>query len=98
MPAHMTHRISPERTARLSFRFSHEGRRGCLAVLLLVALLPVAPALTASGMPSPPDAAPGYRLVFNEEFDDLDISPDGAGLHTWYEGVWFRPKHAPLSN
>lgn len=45
-----------------------------------------------------PPAVPGYHLVFNEDFDRLDLSPDGAGIHTWYEGVWFNPKHAPLSN
>ena len=45
-----------------------------------------------------PPAASGYHLAFNEDFDHLDLSPDGAGTHTWYEGVWFDPKHAPLSN
>lgn len=45
---------------------------------------------------SPPIA--GYTLAFDEEFDHLDLSADGGGTHTWYEGVWFNPKHAPLSN
>lgn len=47
---------------------------------------------------SPPPAAGGYHLVFNEGFRSLDLSPDGFGSHTWSEGVWFNRQHAPLSN
>jgi beta-glucanase (GH16 family) len=47
---------------------------------------------------SAPPAAPSYHLVFTEEFREFDLSPDGAGSHVWYEGVWFNPKHAPLAN
>lgn len=43
-------------------------------------------------------APPGYHLAFNEDFRGFDLSPDGMGLHTWYEGVWFNPKHAPTAN
>lgn len=50
------------------------------------------PSLTA------PSQAAGYSLAFHDEFDSLDLSPDGLGDHTWYEGVWFNHKHAPLSN
>src|SRR5947209_20166570 len=59
---------------------------------LLLSLQSSAPA------PAPPAPAVGYRLVFNEEFDNFDLSSDGRGFHTWYEGVWFSHKHAPLSN
>jgi len=45
-----------------------------------------------------PPAAPGYHLAFEDDFHSLDLSPDGFGSHTWYEGVWFNPKHAPVSN
>jgi beta-glucanase (GH16 family) len=48
--------------------------------------------------PTPPRQAYGYKLDFQDEFDTLDISPDGRGKHTWYEGVWFNHRHAPLSN
>jgi beta-glucanase (GH16 family) len=48
--------------------------------------------------PAPPRQATGYQLDFYDEFDTLDISPDGLGKHTWYEGVWFNHQHAPLSN
>lgn len=40
----------------------------------------------------------GYTLVFDDEFLMLDLSPNGSGMHSWYEGVWFNQKHAPLSN
>jgi hypothetical protein len=39
-----------------------------------------------------------YKLAFADEFDVLDISPDGHGTHNWYNGVWFNHKHAPLTN
>jgi hypothetical protein len=47
---------------------------------------------------SPPPQANGLGLVFSDDFDFLDLSPDGFGSHAWYEGVWFNRKHAPLSN
>jgi beta-glucanase (GH16 family) len=40
----------------------------------------------------------GYQLVFQDDFDSLDLSPNGVGDHRWYEGVWFSHKHAPLHN
>ena len=40
----------------------------------------------------------GYKLVFHDDFDSLDLSDDGTGLHTWYEGIWFHRKRAPLTN
>jgi beta-glucanase (GH16 family) len=36
--------------------------------------------------------------VFRDDFDSLDFSPDRVGKHTWYEGVWFNQRHAPISN
>ncbi|HTA43053.1 MAG TPA: glycoside hydrolase family 16 protein [Bryobacteraceae bacterium] len=51
-----------------------------------------------AGAIAPPTQASGYHLVFNEDFRNLDLSPDGNGEHTWYEGVWFNQKHAPMSN
>ncbi len=58
------------------------------------------PALPASAQepPKPLRDLGGYHLVFHDDFDSLDLSPDGNGDHTWYEGVWFSKKHAPLSN
>lgn len=47
---------------------------------------------------SPPPPAPGFRLVFSDDFKNLDLSPDGHGAHKWYEGVWFSHHHAPLEN
>jgi len=48
--------------------------------------------------PDPPEAAPAYRLVFSDDFRKIDLSPDGHGAHTWYEGLWHYTKHAPLRN
>jgi glycosyl hydrolase family 16 len=41
----------------------------------------------------PPPQAQGYKLAFADEFDRLDLSPDGRGVHEWYEGVWFNHQH-----
>ena len=46
----------------------------------------------------PPPPAKEYDLVFDDEFEALDLSPDGSGVHSWYEGIWFHDHHAPLSN
>ena len=64
-----------------------------IALALLSALVP-AHALAQS---APPQAL-GYRLAFSDDFDTLDLSPDGKGVHKWYEGVWFSHHHAPLAN
>jgi hypothetical protein len=47
---------------------------------------------------SPPSQAGGYKLVFGEDFRHFDLSPDGAGSHNWYEGVWFNKPPAPLDH
>jgi beta-glucanase (GH16 family) len=48
--------------------------------------------------PAPPPQAQGYKLVFADEFDTFDLSPDGGGVHKWYEGVWFNHQHASRQN
>lgn len=68
-----------------------------LKTIPLVATMLI-PLSCAGGEVVPPPAAPGYHLVFGDNFDRLDLSTDGKGEHTWYEGVWFNHKHAPLSN
>jgi beta-glucanase (GH16 family) len=45
-----------------------------------------------------PPQASGYRLVFFDDFHSLDLSPDGRGNHTWYNGVWFRHDLPPNSS
>jgi hypothetical protein len=71
-----------------------------LSPLLLVLVGPLlcvsSKAQTSVIIPPPP--ASGYSLVFADEFDALDLARDGATSRTWYEGVWFNHKHAPLSN
>jgi hypothetical protein len=48
--------------------------------------------------PAPPSQAQGYKLAFSDEFDTFDLSPDGRGIHEWYEGIWFNHQHAPRKN
>jgi beta-glucanase (GH16 family) len=48
--------------------------------------------------PAPPPQAQGYKLVFADEFDKFDLSPDGWGVHKWYEGVWFNHQHPSRQN
>ena len=54
--------------------------------------------MAASPSLTPPPPAAGYRLVFNDEFDSLDLSPDASGNHTWYANVWFNHKPRPIQN
>jgi beta-glucanase (GH16 family) len=68
------------------------------SILALCYLTAAALPASAQQLPQPLRALPGYQLVFHDDFDSLDLSPDGKGDHTWYEGVWFSKKHAPLSN
>jgi len=70
---------------------------GAGLAVMLVAPGQFAAGLKAAGQEIRPPL-PGYKLSFDEEFDRLDLSADGSGYHTWYEGVWFNPHHAPLSN
>src|ERR1700755_728925 len=37
----------------------------------------------------PPTQVADYSLAFADEFDALDLSPNGSGAHSWYESVWW---------
>jgi hypothetical protein len=52
----------------------------------------------AQDVPKPLAKLGGYQLVFHDDFDNLDLSPDSHGKHVWYEGVWFNKHHVPLSS
>lgn len=72
-----------------------------LSAYLIASLLSASPSnlrCEQAALHPGPVPAPPYRLVFSDEFDRLDLSPDGSGAHTWYEGVWFRRRHAPLKH
>jgi hypothetical protein len=62
------------------------------ALVLALGVFAAAPSLT------PPPPAAGYRLVFHDEFDSLDLSPDASGNHAWYANVWFNHKPRPIEN
>ena len=77
---------------------------GC--VLLAVCQLPLLSAsqsLAGQQHPSSPHASPpsqatAYKLAFEDDFDSLDLSHDGTGVHTWYQGIWFNHHHSPAAN
>lgn len=58
----------------------------------------VSQASDAQSQLAPPRQAAGYRLVFQDEFDHLDLSPDGTGNHSWYPNVWFNHFRKPVEN
>lgn len=68
------------------------------AVLALLFFLCMASALPSPSQEQQPSFLSDYHVVFSDDFRHLDLSPDGEGAHTWYEGIWFSHKHAPLSN
>jgi beta-glucanase (GH16 family) len=70
------------------------GRNAIYAVVLTA----IASAKSLSPDLVPPSPAVGYKLVFSDDFDKLDLSPDGTGSNTWHEGVWFHHSHAPRYN
>jgi hypothetical protein len=49
------------------------------------------------GGSAPPPQAAGYSLAFADEFNTFDLSPDGTGNHTWYNGIWWESV-APFAN
>jgi beta-glucanase (GH16 family) len=67
------------------------------SIALIIGLL-VSEPLSAFGdkepIEGPPPQVAGYRLVFADDFEALDLSPDGSGTHTWYESIWW-DSHIP---
>jgi hypothetical protein len=61
-------------------------------------LLAAAPMFAAENPSSPPPQVPGYKVVFQEEFDRVDVSPSGLGSYSWYVNVWFNHKRPPMEN
>ena len=69
---------------------------GIAGAVLLLLLTDICGAAQSSAT-APPQAA-GYKLAFQDDFRSLDLSPDGAGKHTWYANVWFNHKRRPIEN
>jgi hypothetical protein len=46
---------------------------------------------------TPPSQAAGYSLAFSDDFSAFDLSPDGAGDHTWYRGIWWESPPVPFN-
>jgi hypothetical protein len=53
---------------------------------------------TGDGGAAPPPQAAGYNLVFEDDFNPLDISPNRLGNYTWYDGIWWEQPSAPLTS
>jgi hypothetical protein len=75
---------------------THNRRRAAAAALTSALLLAAGPSASTPARPAPSGLpqeaiAAGYtKLIFDENFDRLDLSPDGAGNHRWYNQLWFQ--------
>ena len=47
---------------------------------------------------TPPPPTQGYHLVFADDFNTPDLSPDGKGDHTWYRGIWHEQPLPSIGN
>ena len=60
--------------------------------LALTSTLLLAPEVSLADTPVPPPQAAGYRLMFFDDFVNLNLSPNGSGLYAWYKGLpWETP-------
>lgn len=65
-----------------------------LTLFLLAAVSP--PPSTTPATPPPAASAAGYKhVVFSDEFDSIDVSPDGSGTHKWFNGLWYLAQVTP---
>lgn len=55
-------------------------------------------AAATSGQPPPPPQASGYSLAFSDDFNSLNISPNGTGNYTWFNGIWWESPVSPLTD
>lgn len=58
-----------------------------MTIRISVALL-FAIAVGVDAQTAPPQAS-GYSLVFSDDFNVLNLSPNGTGSYTWYPGIWW---------
>jgi hypothetical protein len=47
---------------------------------------------------TPPPQATGYTLMFSDDFNSLNLSPNGVGSFNWYDPGMFWESPAPYSN
>jgi beta-glucanase (GH16 family) len=47
---------------------------------------------------TPPPQASGYTLMFSDDFNSLNLSPNGVGSFNWYDPGMFWESPAPYSN
>lgn len=87
---------------RMNRIWGKSGRASCLRrqpLVVIAAVLLCVFGNAASDRPQTtpvvaPPQAQGYRLVFAEDFDSLDLGSKNPGPRTWYKGVWFAPESA----
>jgi beta-glucanase (GH16 family) len=67
----------------------------CIAAVLVTGMTA---RYAAAQTPTAPVQLSRHRLVFDDEFDPLNLSTNGYGRHTWYPNLWFNHYPPPLGN
>lgn len=57
---------------------------------------PPPPPPPSGGVPAVASAAGFNQLIFSDEFNTANISPDGGGTYRWYNGIWYESP-SPMS-
>jgi len=74
----------------------------CVAILAFAVILAARHIQSAKpggeGAGAPALEAQGYKLVFADDFDTLDLGSGDSKAHTWYSGVWFSPEEPEPTN
>jgi hypothetical protein len=68
------------------------------AVLLVFVVMFAQPQRLGATNDTAPPQAKGYKLVFSDDFDTLDLGAGGNRTHSWYSGVWFSPRDTVPGN
>lgn len=60
-----------------------------LILRLAVYSILLLPCLLADPKDCLPPAAKSYKLSFADDFNSLDLSRNGSGMHTWFQSLWW---------
>jgi len=70
----------------------------CVTIIAFVIVLAARHTQSATIGGGPALEAQGYKLVFADDFDTLNLGSGDSKAHTWYRGVWFSPKEPEPAN